>query len=182
MKFRQCSAESLPFEDNSFDAVVCRLGVMLFSDPLGALREMLRVTKDGGAVSRVVWGKSVMTPFFSAVSDVVARHFDSPPTDPDEPGPFRFAEAGVLAGLVKEAGGTEVRERRVEFEMVAPISPQEFWELRSEMSATVREKLGTVSRAEADLIGREVQHAVKDFFTSGQMRMPAQVIVVTGNA
>ena len=31
--FRQCAADSLPFENNSFDAVVCRLGVMFFPDP-----------------------------------------------------------------------------------------------------------------------------------------------------
>lgn len=43
--FRQCAADSLPFENNSFDAVVSRLGVMFFPDLLAALREMLRVTK-----------------------------------------------------------------------------------------------------------------------------------------
>src|SRR5712691_12854755 len=55
--FRQCVADSLPFESNSFDAVVSRLGVMFFPDPLAALREMLRVTKAGGSLSLAVWHK-----------------------------------------------------------------------------------------------------------------------------
>src|SRR2546428_2112884 len=42
IKFRQCKADSLPFEDNSFDAVVSRLGVMFFPDPLAGLHEMVR--------------------------------------------------------------------------------------------------------------------------------------------
>src|SRR5688500_13851081 len=155
MQFQRCSADWLPFEDNSFDGVVCRLGVMLFCDPPGALREMLRVTRGGGAVSLVVCDNSELNPFFYVVSGVVARHFDSPPADPEEPGPFRFAEAGVLAGLLEEAGGTKVRERKVKFDMVAPISPQELWEMRSEMSATLREKLSSVSQTEAEVIGRE---------------------------
>src|SRR5437763_83182 len=54
--FRQCAADSLPFEDNSFDAVVCRLGIMFFPDPLAGLREMLRVTKRWARLSLAGWG------------------------------------------------------------------------------------------------------------------------------
>src|SRR2546423_839362 len=47
VKFRQCTADSLPFDSDSFDAAVCRFGAMFFPDPLVALREMLRVTRPG---------------------------------------------------------------------------------------------------------------------------------------
>src|SRR5437660_2614918 len=63
IKFRQCTADSLPFDDDSFDAVVSRLGVMLFPDPLAGLHEMLRVTKSRGALSLAVWHKSELNPF-----------------------------------------------------------------------------------------------------------------------
>src|SRR6185369_16253620 len=49
--FQQCAADALPFEDKSFAAVVCRLGAMFFPDSLAALREMLRVTRQGGAIA-----------------------------------------------------------------------------------------------------------------------------------
>ncbi|MEO8433390.1 MAG: class I SAM-dependent methyltransferase [Pyrinomonadaceae bacterium] len=181
VKFQQCTADSLPFEDKSFHAVVCRLGVMFFPDPLAALREMLRVTKDGGAISLVGWDKSELNPFFYAMTDVVARHFDdAPPADPNAPGAFRFAEPGVLAGLVENAGATNVTERKLKFDIAAPISLQEFWQMRSEISATLREKLGTLSQTEADLIAREVQDAVREFFPRGRMSIPAQTIIVSG--
>src|ERR1044072_5904920 len=48
IQFRVCSADSLPFPDNSFHAVVSRLGVMFFPDSLAAMSEMLRVAKPGG--------------------------------------------------------------------------------------------------------------------------------------
>ena len=63
IRFRQCTADSLPFEDNSFDTVVSRLGVMFFPDPLVALREMLRVIRPGGTISLAVWHKSEMNPY-----------------------------------------------------------------------------------------------------------------------
>lgn len=86
--FRHCAADSLPFESESFDAVVCRLGAMFFPDPLAALREMLRVTKHEGFVSLVVWAKSELNPFSYAITNVVERHFEMSPADPNGRGLF----------------------------------------------------------------------------------------------
>lgn len=178
--FRQCAADSLPFESASFDAVVCRLGAMFFPDPLAALREMLRVTKAGGAISLVVWGKSDLNPFSYAITNVVARHFDTPGGDPNAPGAFRFAEPGLLAALLKNAGSIDVKERELEFYIAAPISPKEFWEMRSETSGTLREKLTTLSASERGLVAQEVQEAVREFFPNEQMNFPARMIIVSG--
>jgi ubiquinone/menaquinone biosynthesis C-methylase UbiE len=178
--FRQCGADSVPFESKSFDAVVCRLGAMFFPDPLAALREMLRVTKAGGAISLAVWDKSELNPFFCVITNVVERHFDGQPPDPNAPGAFRFAETGVLAQLLREAGANDIEERVLKFDIAAPISPQEFWEMRSETSGTLREKLAMLSGRQKDLVAQEVQDAVREFFPNNQMKFPAQMIVVTG--
>ena len=178
--FRQCAADSLPFESESFDAVVCRLGVMFFPDPLAALREMLRVTKNGRRMALAVWDKSELNPFSYVITNVVERYFDSPPPDPSVPGAFRFAETGVLAGALKDAGATEVKEQSLKFHIAAPISPKEFWEMRSETSGTLREKLAKLSPEQADLIAQEAKEAVREFFPNNQMSFPAQMIIVTG--
>ena len=75
IQFQQCQADSLPFENNSFDATVSRLGVMFFPDPVAALRDMVRVTKKEGALSFAVWHESNANPFGYIVTDVVSRHF-----------------------------------------------------------------------------------------------------------
>src|SRR5256885_8043709 len=129
--FQQCSADSLPFESKSFDAVVCRMGAMFFPDPLAALREMLRVIKEGGSISLAVWDKPELNPFSYKITSVVDRHFDGPCGDPNAPGAFRFAESDVLAGLLRDAGATNVKERVLRFHIAAPISPREFWNMRS---------------------------------------------------
>src|SRR5215813_11605420 len=58
VQFHECTADSLPFPDNSFTATVSRLGIMFVPDPLAAVREMLRVTKPGGGLALAVWHKS----------------------------------------------------------------------------------------------------------------------------
>ena len=99
--FRQCSADALPFADNTFDVAVSRLGVMFFPDVPAALREMLRVVKPGGSVAFLVWRGPEVNPFFSVTSAVVSRYVEPAPEEPDAPNAFRFAESGKLAGLLK---------------------------------------------------------------------------------
>ena len=178
--FRQCTVDSLPFESASFDAVVCRLGVMFFPDPVAGLREMLRVTKRDGAIALAVWGKSELNPFSYVITDIVAKYFEpAAPADPNAPGAFRFAELGSVARKLAEAGGVDVKERVLKFNIAAPISPAQFWELRSETSGTLREKLATLSPPQAGLLAEEAQEAVREFFQNNQMSMPAQMIIVT---
>jgi SAM-dependent methyltransferase len=179
--FRQCAADSLPFESKSFDAVVCRLGVMFFPDPPAAMREMLRVTKHEGVVAFAVWDKSEVNPFSYLITDVAARYFEpAAPADPNAPCAFRFAAPGSLAGILKTAGAVDVKERVLKFEIAAPITPWQFWELRGETSGTLREKLATLAPMQANSLAQEAQDAVRHFFPNNQMSIPAQMIIVTG--
>lgn len=181
VSFLQCIADSLPFDNDSFDAVVSRLGAMFFPEPLIALREMLRVTKPGGALALVVWHKSELNPFLHIVSDIMSNYVEASPADPDAPGAFRFAEPGKLAGILTDAGAIDVSERTLKFHISAPISVEEFWVMRSEISETLREKLAKLNRQQVVRVASEVQGAVREFFPSNQMSFPAQMIIVRGS-
>jgi len=180
VKFRQCTADSLPFADDLFDVAVCRLGVMFFPDPLAALREMLRVIKPGGRVALAVWGKSELNPYSYVVTRIISRYVPATPVASDAPDAFRFAEPGKLAGILEEAGAIDVAECVVEFDIAAPLSPEEFWNMRSEISETLREKLKTISSEDKRRMADEVREAVREFFPDNQMRFPGQMIIVSG--
>jgi len=178
--FRQSTADSLPFAVNSFDVVVCRLGIMFFPDPALALREMLRVTKPGGGISLVVWGRREANPFTSVGNDIVARHEPAVPASAATHDAFGFAERGKLATLLERAGAASVRERMLEFQIVAPLSPEEFWQVRSETSATIRDRLQNLTREQRQSVTEEVRAALLPFFPNNQMRLPAEMLIVSG--
>jgi ubiquinone/menaquinone biosynthesis C-methylase UbiE len=180
ISFRQCQADSLPFADKSFDEVVSRLGVMFFPDIQAALHEMLRVTKSKGRLSFAVWDEAHVNPFAYIVTDVLSRYFETPPLDLNAPGAFRFAERGKLAGCLKEASATSIRERLLKFQIKAPISRDEFWEMRSGTSGTLREKLEATSPELRARVENDMKAAVAEFFPNEQMNFPAQMIIVTG--
>jgi ubiquinone/menaquinone biosynthesis C-methylase UbiE len=180
IKFRRSAADALPFDDDSFDAAVSRLGVMFFPDPVAGLREMLRVTRAGGANSFAVWHRSELNPFAYVVTNVISRYVKMALPAPGASDAFRFAEPGTLAGLLEEAGARDVRERLLKFHIAAPISPEEFWAMRSETSGTLREKLTELSEDERIRVAQEVQEAAREFFPNNQMSFPAQMLIVTG--
>ena len=180
LEFKQALADSLPFADGSFDVVVSRLGAMFFPDPATALREMLRVAKPGGRIALAVWDAREVNPFFSLVTDVMARYIESLPEDPDAPGAFRFAEPGKLARVMAEAGAGDVHEQTVRFHIAAPLTPAEFWTTRVEISDSLRAKVAQLAPDHLARAASDVQAAAQTFFADGRMSFPAQVIVVAG--
>ncbi|HWX41659.1 MAG TPA: class I SAM-dependent methyltransferase [Blastocatellia bacterium] len=178
IEFCACLGDALPFPANSFDVVLSRLGTMFFPDTLAALTELLRATKPGGRLALAVWRSSEVNPFFRIVTDVMSHYVESPPEDPQAPGAFRFAEAGVLAGLLRRAGAIQVTERIVPFKIEAPIPLDRFWYVRSELSDTLREKVKKLSAEQLRSVEGEVTEAARQFFKSGKMAFPGEVIVV----
>jgi ubiquinone/menaquinone biosynthesis C-methylase UbiE len=180
IRFHQCPAEQLPFSDNSFDAAVSRLSAMFFPDVLAGLHEILRVVKPGGPISFVVWAPKEVNPFFSVISTVLDRFVAADVEDEDAPAAFRFSKPGKLMRALQEARAVEVAERELAFMMEAPINVERFWELRTELSDTFRNKLQRLVPDQVAAIRYTVQKAVASYFKTGGMRFPARVLVVTG--
>ena len=178
--FKQCLADSLPFPDASFDLVICRLGAFFFPEPIPAFRQMLRVTRPGGRIVLAVWKDKEENPYLSVPTEIISRHVPPPPEDPDSPGPFRFSELGLLATLLARAGAERVRERVLEFRIATPLTLDEFCEMRLETSDSMRSKLATLSEAERDLVTTEVKDAVRGYFPTNTINMPAKVLIVSG--
>ncbi len=177
--FYTTSAETLPFDDAVFDAVICRLGAMFFSDPVAAVSQILRVAKPGSKIAFAVWSGYEQNPFFSLVDrflpggETVLRNDGSP-------GAFIYGEPGKLSSLLEQVGTIEMTETLVDFKMRASVSLEQFWPLKVDLSSSVKAVLADLSEADGLLLAREVTSAVKSYFGSGQLDMPARVLIVSG--
>ena len=180
IRFRQCSADDLPFPDRTFDVAVGRLSAMFFVDPVKAVREALRVILEGGYVSFVVWGPKEANPFFSVIADVIDRFVEGPPEDSGARDVFRFAVPGELAGILQQADAKNVVERRLDFQIEAAVSFEQFWQLRTEMSGTLREKMARLAPAQLPTVKQAVADAARRYFVSRTMNFPAEALIVSG--
>lgn len=104
---RVAPAESLPFADGSFDAVLAQLVVNFLTDAPRGVAEMKRVAKPSGVVAACVWDYAGEMRLLRAFWDAVAA-VDPAAAERDEGRFMRYANAEELGALWTEAGVVEV--------------------------------------------------------------------------
>jgi ubiquinone/menaquinone biosynthesis C-methylase UbiE len=180
VQFDVAFADRLPFPATAFDAVISRFGVMFFPSPIDAIREMLRVLKPRHRLALAVWHFVEKNPFHYSLARVVDRYVDSPPVDPDAPDAFRFATPGKLREVLNEAGAMTPSERLLQFTIHAPMSVEDYWTLRLEMSEKLREKISRISKERLAELKHEVLESVREYSTDRGISFPAEVLIVGG--
>lgn len=101
------TAESLPFEDGSFDTVASQFGLMVFADPVAGLRQMRRVLADGGRLVTAVWSGADAMPAYAAEIELLERLAGRAAADALRV-PFSLGERERLLGIFAAAGMPDV--------------------------------------------------------------------------
>lgn len=97
--------EALPVEPASFDAVVCRLGLMFFPDPLQGLRAMHRALRPGGGICTMVFSRPERNPCLGILMSTALKHAGQPARDPFQPGGLlSLGKPGLIDDLFRAAG------------------------------------------------------------------------------
>lgn len=110
VRFLQADAQTHRFEPPLADAVFSRFGVMFFADPTAAFANLRRATRPGAALSFICWQEITKNPWVLVPLGAVAKHVPLPPPPaPGEPGPFSFADAARVRGILEGAGWTGVQ-------------------------------------------------------------------------
>lgn len=106
IEWHEGHAESLPFSDMSFDAVVSQFGLMFFDDRVAALREMRRVLRPGGRLAVAVCDAVEHSPGYASLAALLDRLFGRRVGDAFR-APFVLGDADALHALCARAGLTE---------------------------------------------------------------------------
>ncbi len=109
----ECPADDLDATRASFDAAICRLGLMLFPSPLGALRAVQRVLKPGARFAALVVSTPANNAFLSGPMRLLLAHAGKQPPAPGQPGLFALGSDGALEGLLAESGLENVEKKTV---------------------------------------------------------------------
>ena len=79
IEYRDASADALPFDDGSFDVVLCQQGLQFFPARAAAVGEMRRVLRPGGVAGVAVWASGYPLEPFGVYSDELAATGAEPP-------------------------------------------------------------------------------------------------------
>jgi len=172
-------AAALPFDDASFDAVICNVGIVHLPDPAAGLAEIARVLRPGGVAAMTSWREPEASPTFRIVFGALRTHGD-PARAPAAPDFHLFSRKDKIPGILAAAGlgSPDFRELPAEFVFTDPFGIVDVFE-----TATVR--AGMVLAAQ-DAVARRAIHAemaerVREDFAQpdGTYRVPFPAMMVT---
>ena len=180
VEFREMDAEALDLPEESFDAVLCRWGLMFLPNLAGALSGIHRLVASGGRLAAAVWAEPQTVPMLSLPMGVMRQMMDMPAPPPGAPGPFSLADAGTLEEALKRAGFTDVRSERLSVSMDFP-SVEAYLSMIQDTAAPISAALADkpadlLEKVWQDIAGAAGQYATAD----GTIRMENEAICIVG--
>jgi SAM-dependent methyltransferase len=182
VEFRRLMLEWIDLATASIDAILCRWGMMLSTDPGASLQEARRVLRPGGRIALAVWAQAERNPWATISSGALVKLGHSQRPEPGTPGMFALAPAARLKETLELAGFVEVVTHSIEIERVYD-GVASYLEETLDLSPTFGEVLGRLSEAERSAVTDEIAARAAEFQSSdGTLRLPGRALVAAASA
>ena len=119
LDFIEADIQSLPFEDASFDAAACNMGLFHVTDPVQAMAEAARVLRPGGRFAFSQWTAPSDSDLYARLFEVMKAHADMSLADP-APDAYALSDQVNVEAMMTKAGFDDISSRRLETVLVAP--------------------------------------------------------------
>lgn len=170
--------EALACRDQSFDAVICQLGLMLFPDVLRGLQEFRRVLRPGGRVGVCVWSRQERVPMFGVLRDALSPH---QPAQRDVLHlQFSLGDPHRLEQFLVGAGFRDVSVTR-ETRAIVFESFEDYWDpVEAGAGRSGQVYLG-LPEPVRQAVREEVRHRLSQFASGGRLVMEAEALIGCGS-
>lgn len=182
VRFEQADAQIHPFSPASFDVLYSRFGVMFFSEPAAAFRNLRRALRPGGRLAFICWRALKENPWMLVPLMAAAQHVPLPPPPaPDAPGPFSLADEGRLCSVLAQAGFDSVQLERVDrkLDVGGGGSIDEVVEFFLQMGPSAA-LLRQADPSLRPVVARAIREAITPFATPKGVVMDGSAWLVTG--
>ncbi|QFG22938.1 class I SAM-dependent methyltransferase [Actinomadura sp. WMMB 499] len=182
-RFRTIATEGdLGVPPGGFDAATCRAGLQYMPDRPAALRAVRAALRPGGRFAAMTIGAADRCVPFRLSNAVLARHLPMPATTParDEPGPVDLSSPEELAGLLRDAGFTDVETRSFEAPIFEADDPVQAWAMFVRTAGPVMALYASLEEDRREAISDDAVRAFAAEFPEGPVRPTGEVLLAAG--
>jgi SAM-dependent methyltransferase len=174
--WREADALALPFQDQTFNCVVCQFGVMFFSDKRKAFREALRVLRPGGRYLFSVWGDRRGSVQHIAAT-VVGHYLSRPPASLISPD---YSDVQTVQADLVAAGFHSVQAEHVTKQGISASA--ENAAAASCRGGLLRAHIDQYAPGRLDEITAATAAFVRKTFGPGEIKDPLNAVLFTADA
>lgn len=149
------TAEEVTANKGPFDSAICRLGLMLFPDPVSSVSAICRALNPGSRFGAMVVATPDENPFFAKSMKILLQHAHKSPPNAGQPGLFALSQPGALEEILTKGGFVDVRSKlvRVPFSL---SSAKAALEMMQEAFGAYRAVVAELDNADKDAAWSEV--------------------------
>src|SRR6266487_2558059 len=179
VEFRELDAERLDLLEGSFDAALCRWGLMLLPQLIPALDRVRQRLLPGGRFVASVWPAPARVPVLSLPRDVIIQYIEVPSPPPGMPGPFSLSDIGALEQAFTQAGFSEVDSKPLELALEL-ASASDYIRFIRAISPSINTLLASQSAEQQERIWLAVRDTVQERYgrADGTVRIPGETICI----
>lgn len=180
--FLVADMQRLPFADHTFEAIVCRWGLMFASDPPLAFREARRVLQPGGRLVFAVWGPSEENPWQALLDDALeAFGIESRASQRTVGGMFGLTDARLLRTLLSDSELSLRELDRIEL-LWRYRDLDAYWSIEVDTGGERSERLRALPPAAATAFRERLERDLSPYRREGGFVLPAVTLVVAADA
>ena len=169
--------EALSVPPSSFDAVVCRLGLMFFPDPLQGLCSMQRALRPGGGICTLVFSRPERNPCLGILMSTALKHAGQAPRDPFQPGGLlSLGKPNLTDALFQAAGFRNVASTVLDAPFHLP-TPRHYVDFVRASASPIQQILGRLTAEAAESAWTEMEERLGVFMTADGWIGPNELLL-----
>jgi ubiquinone/menaquinone biosynthesis C-methylase UbiE len=180
IEFKEGDIEKIDLPNSTFDAALCRWGLMFLPDLKTGLCNIHKTLIDGGRLAAAVWASPNRDTLIAMMMNTIMKETNTEPPPPGTPGPFSLSDENNLKNSFMTSGfkNPVVERMNVTFDF---DSPDEFTAFTSETAGPLQKMLGSQPNERRIEILKAVSKAAEKYSdNTGKVRFENVAMLIVG--
>ena len=181
IEFKEGDAETIVLPASTFDAALCRFGLMFLPNLRSGLSNIYKSLVRGGRLSAAVWASPDKVPFIALALNTVMKETKSPPPPAGTPGPFSLSDEIMLTNSLINSGFKDITIERIDVSFDFD-SAEVYTSFVYETAAPVQAILANQPQERREEILKAITESARKYAENdiGSVRLSNEAICVVG--
>jgi ubiquinone/menaquinone biosynthesis C-methylase UbiE len=164
-----------------YDAAFSRFGVMFFSNPIMAFKNIYSALKKNGILTFICWQSQKANPWYNSGLEIVKKYIDVPLPKENSPGPFAYADKSYIHNILTNSGYKDIEFYSYEkdIELFKGLTLESAIREYIESTPIFKEKILILGTLDKEKIFLEIKDIWEPYFKDKHLLFPSKTWVIT---